>query len=337
MKCGRELPGYPYNLKAKLTRCLVAGRRLVFGKWLADFSSHAPLSVCAEGQSANDQIRMLLEKPQPCLIARFGSGEMEATLRGIDVQSKACLPVKILRMMIGEGGAFWWDNSIRAGLVWIVGFFPETDDALNSFSDRVCQDVAEIDLLGSWLPGEKFMARRFAPNMRAVPLNDLCPLWFKYPWTGVLANKKVLMVHSFADTIRAQYGKRRLLFSDPDMLPDFELKTYRTCSSFAGTKTPYKTWFDALTRMCEDISKIDFDVAIIGCGAYGMSIGAFIKRDLGRKAVHLGGNTQLLFGIKGGRWDAWPLFCQLYNEHWCRPFASDTIADFKTVEGGSYW
>ena len=81
---GRELPGYPYNFKAKLTRCLVVGRRIVYGKWLARFSNHAPLSVCAQGQAANDLIRSMIEAQGPCLIARYGCGELEATLRGID-------------------------------------------------------------------------------------------------------------------------------------------------------------------------------------------------------------------------------------------------------------
>jgi hypothetical protein len=86
MQYGRELPGYPYNLKAKLTRCLVVGRRIVYGQWLPRLSNHAPLSVCARGQDANDLIRSMLEKPEPCMIARYGCGELEATLRGIDVR-----------------------------------------------------------------------------------------------------------------------------------------------------------------------------------------------------------------------------------------------------------
>ena len=340
---GRELPGYPYNLKAKLTRCLVWGRRLVFGRWLARFSSHAPLPLFATGQAANDLIRSLLDSDKPCLVARFGSGEMEATLRGIDVTSAGGCLKKIGRMMIGEGGPFWWDNSIRAGLVWIAGYFPETDEALNAFSRRVCTDVAQIDVLGSWLPGERYMAKRFAPNMKAVKLSDLEPFWLPEnssgePWTKALTGRKVLLVHPFEDTIKSQYEKRKLLFKNPDILPDFDLKAYRTISSFGGTKVPYKTWFEALDKMCADISKIDFDIAIIGCGAYGMSIGSFIKRDLGKKALHLGGVTQVFFGIKGHRYDTQGEYAKkLYNEHWARPFATDTITSAKTIEGGSYW
>ena len=343
MMYGRELPGYPYNLKAILTRCLVAARREFFGRYLASVSSHAPLVVghglCGLNSTGNDLIREAIEKPAPFLLARFGCGEMEATLRGIDVQSpRSCLH-KVWRMITGEGGPFWWDNSIRAGLCWNAGFFPPTDQALNAFSRKVCEDCAQIDILGSYLPGEKQMKRDYAPNMKGVLRHfDIEPFFWGKPWSMALRKKRVLVVHPFVDTIRAQYEKRRLLFKNPETLPDFQLETYRTLSSFAGNRVPYETWFDALDKMCSDIAKLDFDVAIIGCGAYGMSIGAYIKRNLKKKALHLGGTTQLLFGIKGGRWDAVPKYSQgLYNEHWVRPFASDTVAHVKTIEGGCYW
>ncbi len=157
MQYGRELPGYPYNLKAKLTRCLVVARRIVYGQWLPRLSNHAPLSVCARGQDANDLIRSMLEKPSPCMIARYGCGELEATLRGIDVQRDGGVLKKLWRMVIGTGGPFWWDNSIRGGVVWVAGYFPETDEALNAFSRRVCEDTRDIDLLGSWCAGETQM------------------------------------------------------------------------------------------------------------------------------------------------------------------------------------
>lgn len=46
------------------------------------------------------------------------------------------------------------------------------------------------------------------------------------------------------------------------------------------------------------MDKIDYDICLIGCGAYGFPLAAHAKRK-GKKAVHLGGALQLLFGIKG--------------------------------------
>ena len=50
--------------------------------------------------------------------------------------------------------------------------------------------------------------------------------------------------------------------------------------------------------MEDGIAEIDFEVALIGCGAYGLPLAAHVKR-LGKKAVHLGGATQNLV------WDNW--------------------------------
>ena len=75
-----------------------------------------------------------------------------------------------------------------------------------------------------------------------------------------------------------------------------------------------------------------FDIAIIGCGAYGMPLAAYCKQ-IGKKAVHLGGATQLLFGIKGKRWDNY----SLYNDYWVRPLESETPRNAGKIESGCYW
>lgn len=42
--------------------------------------------------------------------------------------------------------------------------------------------------------------------------------------------------------------------------------------------------------MEDKIKQIDFDVCIIGCGAYGLPLAAFVKR-MGKQAIHLAGGT----------------------------------------------
>ena len=55
--------------------------------------------------------------------------------------------------------------------------------------------------------------------------------------------------------------------------------------------------------MVKEIEKKDFDIALIGAGAYGMPLAYKIKK-MGKKAIHIGGSLQCLFGIKGSRWEA---------------------------------
>lgn len=57
----------------------------------------------------------------------------------------------------------------------------------------------------------------------------------------------------------------------------------------------FSDWFEALEHMYSEAMKEDFDVAIIGCGAYGFPLAAKIKK-AGKIGIHLGGAAQLLFG-----------------------------------------
>ena len=95
-------------------------------------------------------------------------------------------------------------------------------------------------------------------------------------------------------------------------------------------------WFGRLDRMKQEISELDFDIALIAAGPYGFPLAAEIKRT-GRKAVVVGGVLQLFFGIRGARWDNSPKHRNLYNEYWIRPGDECKPKDFYRVEGGCYW
>ena len=64
----------------------------------------------------------------------------------------------------------------------------------------------------------------------------------------------------------------------------------------------------------------------------------FIKR-LGKPSIHLGGGNQLLFGIKGGRWNGWDDDDSVpwYNsEEWIRPLPEETPPNTHLM-GNEYW
>lgn len=52
-------------------------------------------------------------------------------------------------------------------------------------------------------------------------------------------------------------------------------------------------------------------------------LAAHVKRT-GKKAIHLGGGLQLLFGIRGKRWDMRDEYKSLMNEYWIRPSEDET-------------
>ena len=88
--------------------------------------------------------------------------------------------------------------------------------------------------------------------------------------------------------------------------------------------------------MCKDISKIDFDVALLGCGSYGLPLANYIK-NLGKSAVYIGGGLQLYFGIKGKRWENSQDITKFYNDYWTRANTNETPNTSNMVEGGCYW
>ena len=163
------------------------------------------------------------------------------------------------------------------------------------------------------------------------------PYYFNNPWSRALAVKRVLIVHPFIDSIIKQYQKRELLFENKSILPEFsELICVRAVQSNAGETSIYNDWFDALEHMEKEISKYDFDIAIIGAGAYSLPLAAYVKQ-LGKIAVQMSGSTQILFGIKGKRWEQIPEISKFFNENWIRPSEDETPKGSTKVEGGSYW
>ena len=162
------------------------------------------------------------------------------------------------------------------------------------------------------------------PSVQRIPLPCIEPYLGRMPWSQVLENKKVLVIHPFAASITSQYEKREKLFRDKNILPSFELSTLQAVQSAGSNTVDFDNWFDALESMQTKIKNMDFDVAIIGAGAYGLPLASHVK-SIGKQAVHLGGATQMLFGIYGQRWLNDPLRKPFINEHWVRPLPSEKI------------
>ena len=162
--------------------------------------------------------------------------------------------------------------------------------------------------------------------------------FFKYstPWTKFLQGKRVLIIHPFTKSILSQYKKRELLFLNQDTLPEFELMVLKSPNTCAGNKLG-KSWVDNYDELCSEIDNLDFDVALLGCGGYGLPLVNYIRNHKNKSAIYMGGILQLLFGIKGKRWDDRPDVCKIYNEHWIRPDEKERVDGYLNVEEGCYW
>lgn len=221
-----------------------------------------------------------------------------------------------------------------------AGFFPNDKNRIDQFAELMIDSASEIDLIGVWnLHMEDYFVNNFMrDDVMVCELRALEP-WYcvQSCWSQHLQGKRVLVVHPFSETIKTQYQKREQIFPGTNILPEFDLVTLKAVQSSAGQKdSRFSDWFEALEYMFEKALETSFDVAILGCGAYGFPLAAKLKKE-GKQAIHLGGATQLLFGIKGKRWESIPHISSMFNEAWVRPQVNDRPEGANSVENGCYW
>lgn len=230
-----------------------------------------------------------------------------------------------------------------------AGFFPNDISYGYEFNDCMKDAMSVMDIQAANTNViENYFIDHYLPKEAVVcdsfNLFEVCKLG-NDSWTKALKGKKVLVVTSFPDSVKVQYEKREKLFLGTDILPEFDLKTYKPLMTVGNLKDDrFDNWFEALYFMAEEILNIDFDIALLGCGAYGYPLAAEIKRG-GRQAVHMGGTIQLMFGIMGKRWDGTRPgsdgkmradVAKYYNDDWIYPI-EEKPADADKVEYGPYW
>lgn len=268
-------------------------------------------------------ISEMIKSGKPFLVARLGG-----------VESNICHACAGLEMGILKTIPRKWVDKMHIN----AGFFPADEIKIMGFWHLMRESLKIVDILGSMKisPEEFVVKKNLSENAYLTELECLEPYYANDPWTQALEGKKVLVIHPFADTIVQQYERRGLIFEDNRLLPEFELKVVKAVQSIAGNKTDYPDWFAALDDMYNKAMSMEFDIAIIGCGAYGLPLAAKIKK-AGKQAIHLGGAVQILFGIKGARWNSVPEVRKLFNEYWVHPSLSEVPENAHKVEGGCYW
>lgn len=287
-------------------------------------------------QEANTLIGDLLISGKPFLVARFGSVELGPVRHFRKMQTLSNLE-KLADYGITGDWSFSWPSRTLRSLERNAGFFPADTYNVERFAATMIDAMTSVDLLGSWVRGEGYFDDEMA-SAAICDLPDIEPYYHQNPWSQHLRGKSVLVIHPFSSSIAKQYGMRRAhLFQDPLMLPEFHLSTLTAIQSIAGNRpVGHEDWFSALDSMYSDAMSYDAEVVILGCGAYGFPLAAMLKR-AGKQVIHLGGCTQILFGIKGGRWDRHPVISRLYNDYWVRPSAEERPVGAEKVEGACYW
>jgi hypothetical protein len=326
--------------KTLLMKALSRSYRKIFHK---TFNNNCD-SCIWDRTEANRIIGDAIISGKPFMLSRFGSIELSVanTVRMRDLDEP--LFVKLWRYVVDNTDLPWMDEKFYRPIALNAGVFNPTPEILNRFGARYVEDSRLIDVLMSINYKETQMP--LPTQCKFIHFETAYPFFVANPWTRHLEGKKVLVVHPFVETIRQQYKIKEKLFENHEILPDFELKTIKAIQSSGNNPVPFKDWFDALKSMEDEIDNTDYDICLIGAGAYGLPLAAHVKRS-GKQSIHMGAGVQLLFGIKGGRWEdpnygsIWPQidtnYTVLFNEYWTRPLKVETPKDAMKIEGACYW
>lgn len=268
--------------------------------------------------TGNKAITDLLASKNPAMVARFGAVEMHC----------------VSKWMVKKD----YSSKEMEQALYAAGIFPNKKNVIDRFCEIYTDSMKEADIIGVWrVASEKKAIKKYCASPILTPSRAIEPYYFKNPWSEVLEDKKILIIHPFIKSIEHQLKNREKIWKDNRILPKFRSVSFiKAVQSNAGAKPDFQDWFEALESMKKEIDMIDFDVAIIGAGAYGLPLAAYVKK-IGKQSVQMSGATQILFGIIGKRWEDKPHIAKYFNSYWIRPSQEETPPSIEKVEGGSYW
>ena len=272
-------------------------------------------------QMGNDYLKSIITTNKPFAVVRFGGTEIRM----------------IADVLYGRSTNRAYISKWARARVANTGFFPTEYSEIEKFTDLYLDKIQYADAIAVWnIFMQDYILRQYAPKIKMFDIISLESYYFTNPWTEELAGKKVLVIHPFASTIEKQYRKRTKLFQNENVLPEFKLEIIKAVQTIAGTNCEFKSWFDALEWMYDQAMDKDFDIALIGCGAYGFPLAVKLKQS-GKMAIQISGPLQLYFGIKGKRWDKNLIYSKMYNQFWVRPSLTETPQNAVKVENSCYW
>lgn len=220
-----------------------------------------------------------------------------------------------------------------------AGFFPIDRKMFYRWRKIMSDAISDTDFLCLWQTDpflkeyEIKLISSLAPNCRIIPMQSL-----GRSILSSIAPFHWLVVSPFVKTMKHQLPYLRQVHDLNGEVSIDWMHISKTCQFVRCPfqshleSSPYECWEEGLEKLASEVTSKEFDVALIGAGAWSLPLGRRIKQ-MGKCAIHMGGEMQLLFGIKGKRWED----RNIYNESWIRPIAEDTPTDVNRVEDGCYW
>lgn len=272
----------------------------------------------AEPEAVNEQLKEWIREGKPFAVTRNGMSETSL-------------------FALLEKDALWGSSSFHKNDT--SENFNGNRQQLMKYREVLKNMYRESDVICAWyiISMEEDLLSKYIGDALLTKTHLIDLYDYKGCWLRALKGKKVLIVSPFADTILSQYPKRELLHKDKDTLPEFTMSVVKSVWWYSAGRDPrFQSWFEVLDYLYEECMAADFDIALLSCATFSSPLAVRLKQ-AGKQAVHMGGMLQLLFGIKGKRWDDMP---GLYNENWVRLPEETKVGNVNVLDqtqGGIYW
>lgn len=295
--------------------------------WPTEAWQKSPDTVKQGSQTIRTCITSALQENRGALIGRHGTIELTCALLMND------------GYQVGEDRLQTLERN--------AGIFPTDYAQIWATEYSVAAALADCMAVGWYAPlarAEIKYVQRLNPFSLKIPLRSLEPYYCpQASWLQALQGQHVCVVSSFVDTIEKQIPKLKDIWKDQLFFPDgiqwsFERSYYSPplAKDSCGWPKWVASWKDAVDMMEEDVMATSAKIVLIGCGGLAMPLAARLKKR-GKICIVLGGAIQILFGIKGKRWERHPIISQLFNEHWVYPADEEVPDGAREIEGGCYW
>jgi hypothetical protein len=155
--------------------------------------------------------------------------------------------------------------------------------------------------------------------------NYWCNHFVLYP---LIDGKKILIISSFAELIKQQLlsGNLNKIFNK---FPKIEIESLQFPYTFLNDG-PNENSFETLEIIFKEIIKIEFDIAILSCGAYAVLLAERIHNTLRKDVISIGSKITQMFGIDPLKKDK--------SEGWITEIPEKYIPNYYLkIEGGNYW
>ena len=285
---------------------------------------------------SNQQIANQIKSQTPFIISRFGLGA--ETILCFDYLHNKHINYKNLNEIMRNCGIYSKSNEQRV----FEEYFQEVINTIKNSDCLACFNTETKCLYQSFNSIQKESINNF--DLIEIHSRSLEPFYIvqknEIPWTHYLIGKKVLVINPFVKSFQKQMINKFQIFKDkPIFLENQHFIFYQSFQTHGGNHI-HDNWKETFSIMCKDIEKLDFDIALLGCGAYGLPLCNFIKSKLNKSAIYVGGGLQLLFGVMGGRWeqrDDWKQIIQENNTKFIRPSGDELLEKRNTIENSCYW